>query len=584
MEGRKEDVSGSMPPNTGAFGGASHMTSYLDSLLQGVAASAPTAPPQPPPFNPMEEQQHAQTQFQPTFWSYGDDHASFPTGYTGWSMYAPSMDLGPGPADLGGAGDAVPATTSGFPGYEEYLASLSQPDSNSDNGSESGPMGSSFTGGAFGSGFRGDYQRAAESGHEMYTEALNQWSSYVGKTYNPFGTTEVFQDLDSNAVPVSGKQTPPIGTQSSRPSYSDVAKNLPTSSGSGGSHKSCGSKSKETFGKIPPAEFPPQGSSRVSYKKSKSSKSFSHKSKTNSPDISPAVKPDSKYGLDSFEDPAKILKEKTRRQHSSGSESMPQSRKGSTSSVGSGTSSVDELYYTKLHTSASTGPDAKPLYESVAATAKVSSDKFEEIPNTQYMPKPIFENNTPTPPNNKKSEKKSGKTQEKPFFDPKRIFAKRSSKGGQSNTADSIPNNQQRGHHDTLLNNGKPKSSLFTNCNFGKSTSNYINNDLGQNKKQTNMDSRSSPTREKSCNATAGRHMLSDQGEPSTSERPSSGGSATRRKVENLGSSKKVDPKQQPSRRSRKQKEEPNPIGKHEVFYVCHLHIYVLRFPSKVRN
>ena len=328
----------------------------------------------------------------------------------------------------------------------------------------------------------------------------------------------------------------------SRPSYSDVAKHAKTSSSSNMS-KQQQQKSAATDwlmdDSLPP-EFPsaPVNLKPPQRQKSKSSR-HSHKTKS---DPESSVKPDSKYGLDVFDDVGRGDKG---RSHSSEC-STPQSRKSSASSVTSASSGGLEDPSLQRHVGDITSNHHKPRNPLEAVThpkvnAYDTADVVGVVGSKYDIRKGDLKNHhkfsqgtqahvqetragsaSPhigTQPKHKKPNSESGKsnqTQPKAFFDPKRIFQthtatsssskqQQSGKSGGTTEKSSIPNNQQpaaaagnnrRDRPEVLLNNGKAMSSLFSGGNVGKpSNTTYINNDLRQHKKQTNTEERNSPHR-----------------------------------------------------------------------------------------
>jgi hypothetical protein len=147
--------------------------------------------------------------------------------------------------------------------------------------------------------------------------------------------------------------------------------------------------------------------------------------------------PDSKYGLDQFEE-FNVSQD----QRSDSAESIPRilSRKGSTSSVSSGTSGIEEIHL------------MKPVMQSF-------SSKADTIDNVKIP------------------QKSTETSQPKPYFDARRIFQSKGSKKSPLSGKPSPDNG-------TVLNNGKV-SSKTSSCSHKKSTDNiYINNDLSDSHKR----------------------------------------------------------------------------------------------------
>ena len=321
---------------------------------------------------------------------------------------------------------------------------------------------------------------------------------------------------------------------SSRPSYSDVAKHAKTSSSSNVSKQQ--QKFAATDWLVDDSLRPEFSSAPVNLKppqrqKSKSSR-HSHKTKS---DPESSVKPDSKYGLDMFED---VGRDKGR-SHSSEC-STPQSRKSSASSVTSASSGgLDDPSHQRHGDIANQHKPRNPVdavthpkvnaYDTADVVGVVGSKydirkgdlknhhKFSQgtQAHAQETRAGSASPHIDAQPKHKKPNSESAKsnqTQPKAFFDPKRIFqthatssnSKQHQSGKSGGTEkSSIPNNQQpatarnrRDRPEVLLNNGKPTSSLFAAGNVGKpSNTTYINNDLRQHKKQTNTEERNSPHR-----------------------------------------------------------------------------------------
>ena len=349
-------------------------------------------------------------------------------------------------------------------------------------------------------------------------------------------TTTATTSNNSSAAASSPSPQQPSSTNTSainnRPSYSDVAKHAKTSSSSNMSKQQQKSAATDWLSddSLPP-EFP---SAPVNLKPPQRQKSKSSRHKTKS-DPESSVKPNSKYGLDMFED---VGRDKGR-PHSSEC-STPQSRKSSASSVTSASSGgledashsrhigdVSNQHKPRNPLDAVTHPKVN-AYDTADVVGVVGSKydirkgdlknhhKFSQgtQAHAQETRAGSASPHIGTQPKHKKPNSegtKSNQTQPKAFFDPKRIFQTHTSsssskqQSGKSGGTEksSIPNNQQpaaatnrRDRPEVLLNNGKPTSSLFSGGNVGKpSNTTYINNDLRQHKKQTNTEERNSPHR-----------------------------------------------------------------------------------------
>lgn len=512
MDGKKEEYTGS---HLGDQGFAS--APYFASFLQGISVSTSASNGHPSEGN----YQGWSAPFADTYSTYSD-----------WPMY-PNPNIYPESSTLGTGINRIDETINASSAFPNYYTPRGQSDSGLGN-SERSSLGSPFS--SFGRLDSPDFHRSSSPGHEFCADAVSQLQSYAGKTYDHFGTVPVFQtegeetDATDNSSP-SVRSSSPV---SLKPSYSDVAKNKPKVSSPTLPSGSTSSRVKDAKSITDFSTAPTY--LKVPYKKTKSNRV--HLKGRNSAEGTPVVKPDSKYGLDSFEDPGKLLKERTKRQHShSGSDSMPPSRKGSTSSLGSASSGLEE--FSLRATDLKTSPMLDKKLHGVDEV--LTSDK------TEFASEPECKRR------DKKQVHKSNSKDEKAFFNPKLIFQPRPANKPQK-VPESIPNNQSGLKSGAeLLNNDKPKSNLY-NSNFDKSSStNYINNDLGQGKKQTNMDSqRGVQDRTKDSNV-GGR-------EPSPADAPER--ASAKRKVENSQSRKsEVKSSAVPLKKSKKNKDEPNPVG-----------------------
>ena len=510
MEGRKEGT-GSGLPSSPVFGHSPSPGPHVEELVHPSNSALPVDDPG-------------------AFSSWGQcaDGSYTASGFTGWNSFQPTLDL------MGNSG----LSSAPFSVYDEFRSSLSQPESNSDNGSESGGLFQTYPGSIEGLLSGPSLAATAESGRDLYTDALNQWVNY--KTYEPFGTTDVFHSMENPVQEIhpqsSSNSSSPVNVNvSSKPSYSEVARN----NLAGASQQAAPGKAKPTVS--PPVkdgatfpEFPAAfGLPKVPFHRHKSSRPFI--SKPRSPSLTAEVlppvmvEPDSKMGLDNFEEPSRKMKERGHHSFGGESRSNPQSRKGSTSSIGSGSSGLEEissLWRSPLGASAAHLGDGSPpsdVRQAAAAAftttspSQEASGKFDNLPsvsseNPKYIPtshqgggarqrsssSPAHVSSTSTV--NKKhlstsqtdSQTKSkcdDTSKKRPFFDPKRIFESRSpiSTSSSSNPSSSssssscqptnpplpspetsIPNNKQGGPVEdasTLLNNGKPKSNFYATNN-----------------------------------------------------------------------------------------------------------------------
>ena len=384
----------------------------------------------------------------------------------------------------------------------------------------------------------------------------------------------------------------------SRLSYSDVAKHAKTSSNVPKQQQK--SSSEWLAGENLPPEFPsvPVILKPPQRKKPKSSR-HSHKNKS---DSESSLKPDSKYGLDIFDD----LGRERRRAHNSEC-STPQSRKSSASSITSASSGcADDSRHIGLGDASSQARLHIPLDSRGRVNAYDTADVVGAVGSKYDIRKGDLKNHhkfsqgtqahvqdnragsasphISTQPKHKKpntDSTKSNQTQPKVFFDPKRIFQTQTSSSKQSGKSggtekSSIPNNQQpsaatrREHPEVLLNNGKPTSSLFSGGNVGKpANTTYINNDLRQHKKQTNTEERNSPHRN-TTDSYAGehrragvRHRAADSQTSSHQGASRSNSAGRRKKPETSSTAKKqtTGPEDRPKRNRKPKDDGPNPLN-----------------------
>ncbi|XP_046329275.1 uncharacterized protein LOC124113072 [Haliotis rufescens] len=286
------------------------------------------------------------------------------------------------------------------------------------------------------------YDTASKEGYDLYTDAMKQWQTrdkFTG-TYNPFGTTDV---LTQAKVPEEKADI------NSKPkTYSDVAKTL-KSKPMQKPKEDLDNCSKKKVPDTLPKSFKP------AVKKSFQTRGFPSRQRTTSADGNQGsiVLPDSKYGLDQFED-LDGFEAKVDKPISSSAESLShRSRKGSNSSVSSGTSGIEEIHLTK----------------------STSRDSMEKNTSEKLNTDPGKASNEHVPPSKDKTDRV--------FFDPKRIFQKK------EKDTNKVKNDSRHSGASksagTVLNNGKPPSASKTSCVPPKKAD-YINNDLRDSKKRTN--------------------------------------------------------------------------------------------------
>ncbi|ESP05539.1 hypothetical protein LOTGIDRAFT_228079, partial [Lottia gigantea] len=298
---------------------------------------------------------------------------------------------------------------------------------------------------------------------ELYAEAIKQYQQEVAaRQYNQFPPNPPSPDLSSHpSSPQPTMMQEPTMVQdkkeSGKPTYSDIAKSLKN-------------KPMHKDGEIPKSKSPTEGlgkTQRQQSKRSGTSRGQSARSQHNDTDgnFGNVVSPDSKYGLDQFED----IDSGSRSDRSSilggSNESLSyRSRQGSTSSLSSGTSGgIEDVHFPK--------------------TFKIQAVKENEVC-------PEFERKE-EPKKDPEIEKKSASAQkEKPgkFFDPRRIFAPKETNKKKADI-------KEKPKADTILNNGKPSTTKPNSAAHKKAD--YINNDLRDPRKRTNQNTASSQEEKK---------------------------------------------------------------------------------------
>ncbi|XP_060082351.1 uncharacterized protein LOC132561664 [Ylistrum balloti] len=288
------------------------------------------------------------------------------------------------------------------------------------------------------------FQENAKEGKEKYAEAVANWKSL----YDPFGTPEpLSKDHNTGSVIENTEKQQNPGASNSKPTYSDIAKALKSmpikNQPSKDTEESDTVKKKvnDPVSKV----YKPHVLTRRPHLQRQHSKSLPG----HGDDMESKVSPDSKYGLDQFEDlnsgDGGVEKHK-----SVSMESIPLlTRKGSTSSMSSGTSGIEDISLT----SGRTGCNIKHE-ESVGKPRSQSDASSEKVVN-----------------NNKSSASKA-------FFDARRIFQTKEKRVAESSS----------GASNTMLNNGKPASGTKSSSSAHKKTTEFINNDLRDStRKKTNQ-------------------------------------------------------------------------------------------------
>ncbi|CAC5387821.1 DNAJC14 [Mytilus coruscus] len=188
---------------------------------------------------------------------------------------------------------------------------------------------------------------ASNDGRDIYADAYNNWNSF-SQSYDPFGSPTVISKSNGDVPSTfsSGDQQ-----SSNKMTYSDVAKTLKGKpmQATKDKEETDSSKKKTSTSFLSAKPFKPI---RKPYYTRQGSKG--HTNNKHSDDMASNVTPDSKYGLDQFEEFAV-----SQDQRSDSTESIPRvlSRKGSTSSVSSGTSGIEEIHLTKP------APQRKPSHD-----------------------------------------------------------------------------------------------------------------------------------------------------------------------------------------------------------------------------
>ncbi|XP_041359014.1 uncharacterized protein LOC121375566 [Gigantopelta aegis] len=303
------------------------------------------------------------------------------------------------------------------------------------------------------------YDMAQREGYDMYAKAMNQLNSCGNHgVYNPFGTADVLsqsRQKDFSDDTADGANA--------KPTYSDIAKTLK-------SKPMQKPKEKEDFDNVKkkmdnvPKNFKP--AVKKPYTRAYAGRTRSVSSDGN---VGSVVLPDSKYGLDQFEEKSGGKGEKSGITSSSENLSY-RSRKGSTSSVSSGTSAtsgIEEILLTKPLNNLNSGEGiSKLLTENSRKSAYLGSSTSKTSKE-----EPVAA--APPPPRKEKNERL--------FFDPKRIFQRRENKlKGDHKT---VPHSRSA---ETVLNNGKP-ANLNKASSVASKKTDYINNDLRDSRKRTNQ-------------------------------------------------------------------------------------------------
>ncbi|KAL8604695.1 hypothetical protein ACOMHN_017654 [Nucella lapillus] len=392
---------------------------------------------------------------------------------------------------------------------------------------------------------------AADEGKAIYVDALRLINSF-GPTYEPFGSASppnepepihshipVCDPPANTSKPVKAKE--PSRKEPSRPSYSDVAK----ANKGKPSHQQT-----ETIGiqKIEAENVTKTNTEPLQSKTHRppnTRRSFTHTriiDQRSKPNLSEGnhnsyVQPNSRYGLDQFEDLSDIVGAEHR---SSSVESLNSQlhhgimRRSSNSSISSGTSAVEENHGSRLSaTSSAAGMDT------MGSSYHMSG---KDIPqNKVYVNSPAC-----SPDMNEKTPHKSAPNpsspaaqtlkNEKLFFDPKRIFQGKTGSKTQANLAEKSKNSEEKGRNDkessskeeTVLNNGKPNNTSSKASAASHRKADYINNDLREGSSTSATSSSSGGSKRTNQTAAFNRHGHGSRKNSSKDSMPQNGPGADR--------------------------------------------------------
>lgn len=284
-----------------------------------------------------------------------------------------------------------------------------------------------------------DYDSLGQQGYEMYAEAFKKYETDF-QPYTAFGSSDVLNS--SPSVSPQPTEWEKFSSASMKPSYSEVAKTLKNQGSGKEKDESDLSKKKSS-----------DSQTNRSFKGTKKFTPRQVRGRNNSvpDDMRPTVSPDSKYGLDDFDD---VGKNKDKEDSGSGLDSIP--RRNSTSSLSSGTSGIEEIHLPKSCNNFTNVDNETPEYE------KISNKEKEKT----------LDKNA-----------KTAAKEEKPFFDARRIFQTKDTNKRRSQSSNSKLSNENP--EPMILNNGKPSYPTWCSTSHKKST-HYINNNLRDTQKKTN--------------------------------------------------------------------------------------------------
>ena len=345
---------------------------------------------------------------------------------------------------------------------------------------------------------------AAEEGAAMYVEALRRLNSFgpSGPSYEPFGSTLQPQDDAVETGSTFSDDTPPVKhvrrKEPPKPSYSDVAK---ATKGKSSQSKADAPKSergesdgflKTSTDPVPPKPYRNQASKRqYSHSRTTSQRTACSHSDGSQGSF---VQPNSRYGLDQFEDVSDIVRAE---QRSSSMESLNSQvhpgvmRRSSNSSLSSSTSAVEESHLGRFPgTSGGAGVDGRGSRNRSSSSHLNGKEATQDYITFNYNSS-ISSSSVTGQQTHKASASPTAPTaqkvkNEKPFFDPKRIFQSRPSFKAPASAADKPKAWEERKRCDgngatkeeTVLNNGKPNNTTSKAAAAAHRKADYINNDL----------------------------------------------------------------------------------------------------------
>ncbi|XP_069128126.1 uncharacterized protein [Argopecten irradians] len=291
--------------------------------------------------------------------------------------------------------------------------------------------------------FSPSFQEKAKEVKEKPTDTAANWKSL----YDPFGTPEPLSKENSNGSVVENlERLQNHGAANNKPTYSDIAKALKSKPLKSQSSKDTEESEVVKKKVIDPSNKPYKP--HVLIRRPHSQRQHSRSLSGHGDDMESKVSPDSKYGLDQFED-LNSGDGGADRHKSASLESIPLlTRKGSTSSVSSGTSGIEDIPLTSGRAGCK-HDEGKSRSQSDASSERVNNTKSSTS---------------------------------KLFFDARRIFQTKEKKVSETSS----------GASSTMLNNGKPASGTKSSSSAHKKTTEFINNDLRDStRKRTNQNAQS---------------------------------------------------------------------------------------------